>query len=521
MFLGNFLIGSLQPAQQIGLIQAKNLKKLQIFCKKERLDKSAETCLIEHSEGLESILEYTLKNYGAFQEENNDLFFKYYRTNKELLLLFLQVVEPNFDYMMEMLQLFKDYPQAGECFKQKFQKLSEGDKTEFINQLKQDEKLFYAFLGLIPIEITEVSLFEAFLNYYQNQIEVLRSYLSMYNLPQDFQKVLQRKQLWSLIEVYIGAHTDFVFSNPVDYCAFCHEKIRIWSLEGDIGTQTDFVSSNSVDYCSFCHEKIQMQRFRVTASAEAGIFEDKDLLLSLASRNCIFNHENKIRFITLYRDFPKEVEQYLAQYGKSIDFSEEEQLKILQCQKNWVEHIKVQSLAVYRDYVLPEKRKKHIPCSEEDLPMLIRLSLDNPLPLEQFIVEHGRVSPQLEVELFFKADEKCREKYIELYGVNFLLHLVQNAAQYGATETEQQLLKPSNFANLPTYFTLLNKLKMFQKKEFKQMQMDICELSDEAREKRGCSNVRCEDCHRVRISQSIELSILLNIARRNYLRGGC
>ena len=105
MFLGNFLIGSLQPAQQIRLVQAKNLKKLQIFCKKERLDKSAETCLIEHSEGLESILEYTLKNYGAFQEENNDLFFKYYRTNKELLLLFLQVVEPNFDYMMEMLQL--------------------------------------------------------------------------------------------------------------------------------------------------------------------------------------------------------------------------------------------------------------------------------------------------------------------------------------------------------------------------------------------------------------------------------
>ena len=125
MFLGNFLIGSLQPAQQIGLVQAKNLKKLQIFCKKERLDKSAEAYLIEHSEGLESILEYTLKNYGAFQEENSDLFFKHHRTNKELLLLFLQVVEPNFDYMMEMLQLFKDYPQVGKCFKQKFQKLSE------------------------------------------------------------------------------------------------------------------------------------------------------------------------------------------------------------------------------------------------------------------------------------------------------------------------------------------------------------------------------------------------------------
>ena len=43
MFLGNFVIGSLQPAQQIRLVQAKNLKKLQIFCKKERLDKAAET----------------------------------------------------------------------------------------------------------------------------------------------------------------------------------------------------------------------------------------------------------------------------------------------------------------------------------------------------------------------------------------------------------------------------------------------------------------------------------------------
>ncbi len=489
MFLGNFLIGSLQPAQQIGLVQAKNLKKLQIFCKKERLDKSAETYLIEHSEGLESILEYTLKNYGAFQEENSDLFFKHHRTNKELLLLFLQVVEPNFDYMMEMLQLFKDYPQAGECFKQKFQKLSEGDKTEFINQLKQDEKLFCVFLGLIPIEITEVSLFEAFLDYYQNQIEVLRSYLSMYNLPQDFQKVLQRKQLWSLIEVYIATHTDFVFSNSIDYCAFCHAGG-------------------------------QMQGFCVTASAEAGIFEDKALLLSLASRNCIFNHENKIRFIKLYGDYPSEVEQYLAQYGKSIDFSEEEQLKVLQCQKNLVEHIKVQSPVVYRYYVLPEKRKKHIPCSEEDLPMLIRLSLDNPLPLEQFIVEHGRVSPQLEAELFFKADEKCRDKYIELHGVN-LRNLVPNAAQYGATETEQQLLKPSNFANLPSYFTLLNKWNIFQKEEIKQMEMYSCELSKKVREEKGCFNVRCGDCHALRISLQIVLPILINIARRNYLRGGC
>ncbi len=487
MFLGNFLIGSLQPAQQIGLVQAKNLKKLQIFCKKERLDKSAETCLIEHSEGLESILEYTLKNYGAFQEENSDLFFKHHRTNKELLLLFLQVVEPNFDYMMEMLQLFKDYPQVGKCFKQKFQKLSEGDKAEFINQLKQDEKLFCVFLGLIPIEITEVSFFEAFLDYYQNQLEVLKSYLSMYNLPQDFQKVLQRKQLWSLIEVYIGTHTDFVFSNPVDYCAFCRTERH-------------------------------MEGFRVTASAEAGIFEDKDLLLSLASRNYIFNHENKIRFIKLYGDYPSDVEQYLTQYGKNIDFSEEEQFKFLQHHPNLIAHIKVQSPALYRDYVLSEKRKKHIPCSEEDLPMLICLSQDNPLPLKQFIVEHGRVSPQLEAELFFRADTKCRDEYIELYGVN-LRNLVKNAAQYGATETEQQLLTQTNFAELPMYFTRLNKWKMFQKEKIQRMdKCDIGVKAGEAKDKVSCLNkLKCNDCVALRSSLPIVISVLLNIARRNNL----
>ena len=242
--------------------------------------------------------------------------------------------------------------------------------------------------------------------------------------------------------------------------------------------------------------------------------------MSLASRNCIFNQENKIRFIKLYGDYPSEVEQYLAQYGKSIDLSEEEQFKFLQHHPNLIEHIKVQSPVLYRDYVLSEKRKKHIPCSEEDLPMLICLSLDNPLPLAQFIVEHGRVSPQLEAELFFKADEKCRDKYIELYGVN-LRNLVQNAAQYGATETEQQLLKPSNFANLPTYFTLLNKWNIFQKEEIKQMEMYSCELSKKVREEKGCFNVRCGDCHALRISLQIVLPILINIARRNYLRGGC
>lgn len=569
MFLGNFLIGSLQPAQQLGLVQAKNLKKLQIFCKKERLDKSAEAYLIEHSEGLEILLEYSLKNYGAFQNENNDLFVKHHRTNKELLLLFLQVVQPDFDYMMEMLQLFKDYPQAGELFKQSFEKLSEADKTEFINLLKQDKNLFCVFWKLIPIEITEVSLFEAFLDYYRNQSDVLKSYLSMFNLSQDFQKVLQRKQLWLLIKVYGDIHQDFLFSNPVDYCAFCRTELQM--------------------------------KFSVTVSAEAGIFEDEVMLLDLAARNCIFNHENKIRFIRLYerylaeveqylskyeqnlqitedeqfdvikenirlifalkniffkteallfepenelvlleyaskrrfqhhdneirfllmgRKYPTEVEQYLTKHGKRIDFTEDEQLKFLQHQKNGIEHIKVQSPVVYRDYVLPEKRRKLISCTEEDLPMLIRLSLDNPLPLEQFIVEHGRVSPQLEAELFFRADEKCRKKYVELYGVN-LRNLVKNAVQYGATETEQKLLGQTNFEKLSTYFTLLNKWKNFQKERIERM--GRCTLGKKTiglSKNEDCSvDLLCRECTALQEALLIVLPILINIAHRNYLLG--
>ena len=478
MFLGNFLIGSLHPVQQIGLVQAKNLKKLQIFCKKERLDKFAEAYLIEHSEGLESVLEYSLKNYGAFQNENNDLFFKCHRANKELLLLFLEVAPPNFDYMTEMLCMVDVYPQVGEFFKRNFQKLSEEDKAKFINQLKPDKSLFCVFWRFFPIEITEVELFEAFLEYYQNQVYFLNKYVRMHSLPQEFQNVLEQKQLWTLIKTYAKKHQDFCFSNPDDYCAFCRTGLQL--------------------------------KFSVTVSAEAKIFEDEALLLGLAAQNGIFNNKNKIRFIKLYERYPAEVEQYIVQYGKGVEFSEEEFLLLVQQHKNWVKYISIDIPLLYMDYILSEKRKKSIPYAEEDLPVLIRLSWDNPLSLKQFIVEHGKVSPQLEAELFFRADEKCREKYVELYGVN-LLTLVKNAAQYGATENELKELNSIDLEKLFLNSPLLSEWKIFQKHD-----LGVCVL---AKKIYGTCAGNCYYCEPLKKIVTIILPMLLSIAHRNYLRG--
>ena len=244
--------------------------------------------------------------------------------------------------------------------------------------------------------------------------------------------------------------------------------------------------------------------------------ENESVLLEYASTRRFFYHDNEMRFLLMGQKYPTEVEKYLTKYGKNISLTDDEEFNVVERNKNALQHIKVQSLMVYRDYVLPKKRKKNIPFSEEDLPMLIRLSYDNPLLLEEFVIEHGKLSPEYEAELFFKAEEKCRKKYIELYGVN-LRTLVKNAVQYGATENEQQMLKQSNFAKEPTYFTLLNKWNMFNKEVIKKMR--LCQLSDAARVRRGCSYIRCENCLALELSLLTKFSILLYIARRNNLLG--
>ena len=245
--------------------------------------------------------------------------------------------------------------------------------------------------------------------------------------------------------------------------------------------------------------------------------KNESVLLEYASQRRFFHHDNETRFLLMGQQYPTEVEKYLSKYGKDISLTDDEEFNVVERNKNALQHLKVQSLAVYRDYVLPEKRKKNIPFSEEDLPMLIRLSYDNPLLIEEFIDEHGRLSPEYEAELFFKAEEKCREKYIKLYGVD-LRKLVEYAVYYGATEIEQELIKLSHIIILSEKFTILKKWRNFDIDSV--LRTDIYNFNIMVLKlKRVDWLPKSSDYSKLKESLTIDLPVLINIARRNYLLG--
>lgn len=451
MFIGNFLIGSLKPAQQLGLVQAKKWKKLQIFCKKERLDIVAEDELFDNPEGLETLLADYVQRYSIREELQRKL------QQKKLLSQIKIYCDNHNDFCFSEPSAYcaylKDYGEAQNDYKVTKEAesiLFETENHPLLLKMAADNRIFI----------------------HENKIRFLMLYRSYPKEIEKYQSQYGKNISWSGDEQFevVKGHIRLIFR---------------------------------LEY--------------VSLKTEALLFEpeNESVLLEYASTRKFFHHVHEMRFLLMGQKYPTEVEQYLTKYGKNISLTDDEEFNVVERNKNALLHLKVQSLAVYRDYVLPEKRRKRIPFSEEDLPMLIRLSYDNPLLLEEFVIEHGKLSPEYEAELFFKAEEKCRKKYIELYGVN-LRTLVKNAAQYGVTETEQQVLDAIDFTTL-SIFTQLNNWKFFQIKKIKDMRG--CELGK--RVCGGCwrTELRCYQCSYLKSVLCMALPVLLNIARRNNLLG--
>ena len=208
--------------------------------------------------------------------------------------------------------------------------------------------------------------------------------------------------------------------------------------------------------------------------------ENKEAMLDYADQKQFYHHDNEMKFLLLGKSYPAEVEKYLSKYGKDITLTHEEEVKVFGSNRNALMYLKVKSQDVYLNYVMPEMRRKRIPFSEEDIPMLIRLSYDNPLLLEEFIDYHGRFSPENEVELFFKTEEKCREKYISQHGVD-LVNLIQHASDYGATQTEQEVLNKAEFKELSQSFPMLKKWNGYQTGSLEYSRCTVChEMSGES-----------------------------------------
>ena len=142
----------------------------------------------------------------------------------------------------------------------------------------------------------------------------------------------------------------------------------------------------------------------------------------------------------MYKHYPSEVEQYLVKYGKEIILNEDEQLKFVEQSKKALVYIKVSNPAVFKEYVLPEIRRQSRPWSADDVPVLIGISLENPMLLENFIQEHGKIAVEYGPELFFRAEEQIRDSYVKNFGIDFD-ELIRRAVQYGAAEADMSAIE--------------------------------------------------------------------------------
>ena len=564
MFIGNILIGKPDSARQIELIQKKELKKLQIFSKHYRLDKSAEAILIMYPEGLENFLKAHLAKYKVFLSNNNLLFIYHIEKHPDLASEFIKnfseyggAEDGLYDVMEKFLEIADKFPEAQTAFQEMYQHFCDTIKSQFIDRILKNDKdeqiltftswypekmrlgdsnmlRFEEFVSRNSLEtfkqyidtddkplyekqqlhlqkmkrwdcvnacilkhrkflIEELPLFAEFLEYNRTDIEIVKVYLKHNELPKPFQHYLLEKRSWQLIKHYCQEHNDFVFSEPKGYCRyleacmpktgnyrvtetaekgifeseyekvllscaqgncilFRNHKIRFLKYYGRYPREvTEYIQKYGKELNLSEDEQINLlqndSRFSLCLEglcvrAEAFVLdpENRSFLFEYVEQRQFRNHENEFGFLMMYKHYPSEVEQYLVKYGKEIILNEDEQLKFVEQSKKALVYIKVSNPAVFKEYVLPEIRRQSRPWSADDVPVLIGISLENPMLLENFIQEHGKIAVEYEPELFFRAEEQIRDSYVKNFGIDFD-ELIRRAVQYGAAEADMSAIE--------------------------------------------------------------------------------
>ena len=615
MFFGNILIGSLNPAQQIELVQHKKLKKLQILCQKKRLYKSTVDYLFDNPDGLEAFLVEYLRSYAissALQKKlqekklvqlikvycdshrdfcfsdqaayvsflmaygaprffnvTNDAEKGLFESGNEKLLLQMAAENQIFarENKIRFLRLVCRYPKEVEQYLNQYGKDIYTTDEEQLELTQENIRLFFMWKNIYLK--TEGLLFEP------EYKDVLLEYAHQRRFAHrenEAKFLLLRRQypteVWQYLYQY-GKDIDLTEDNQLE---LTQENIRFIFMWGNVYLKTEgllfepenkdvlleyakqrrfahhenevkflllskqypkeveqYLSQYGKDISLMEEEQLELTqeniRFifiweNVYLKTESLLFEpeNRDVLLEYAQQRRFAHHENEVEFLLLSKIYPKEVEQYLSKYCKDINLTANEELKVMGSNKNALVYLNIQHPVVYREYVVSEKRKKHIPFSEEDLSMLIRLSADNPTLLNEFVEMSGKLSLEKEAELFFMADEKSREKYISLYGVD-LRNLIQAAANYGATEQELDLLRQVNIEFISHIFTQLETWKRFDVKTIKRNRK--CAIGKYASGGVCNGHWQCEQCELLQVALPIALLVLLNVARRNYLLGVC
>ena len=532
MFIGNFLIRSLKPAQQIELVQAKKLKKLQIFCKWNRLAIPAEYELFDSPEGLESFLADYVQRYSIREELQQKL------QQKMLLPQIKSYCDEHKDFCFSepsaYCSFLTDYGVPTKAYKvtEKAESgLFESGNEKLLLKMAAENRIFIRknkirFIKLYDRYPAEV---EKYLVQYDNDIsltedeefevvkENIRLIFVLKNIFPKTEGLLFEPENKEAMLDYAAQKSFVSHDNEIKFLLF--GKSYPAEVEKYLVQYDNDISLTEDEQFDVVKENIRLIFVlkNIFPKTEGLLFEpeNKEAMLDYAEQKRFYHHDNEIKFLMLGKIYPAEVEKYLSKYGKDITLTHEEELKVFGSNRNALMYLKVKSQDVYLDYVMPEMRRKRIPFSEENIPMLIRLSYDNPLLLEEFIDYHGRFSPEYEVELFFKTEENCREKYISQHGVD-LVNLIQHASDYGATQTEQEVLNKAEFKELSKSFPMLKKWNGYQTGGLEYRRCTVChEMSGV----RGCGGRSCDDVYNIAQRLPVVTSLLRNIARRNYLLG--
>lgn len=243
--------------------------------------------------------------------------------------------------------------------------------------------------------------------------EEQKGYLNIQEIPKSFQQYLLEQRNWSLVSCCLEAGNNFQFSSLQQFF--------------------DFVQSYPL-------------KFKIAAQAlgnlEADLFDPQhEKLLLKFVYSCRFqNHDNEFRFLMLYTQYPQEVKRYLEKYQYQIQLTEEEQLQFIEQKQETLVYLKNVSPMVFKEFILPEYRRKPRQLNNDEISHLIDLSLDNPLLLCEYIQQHDGIPEELETKLFFSTTREIRHNYLRKYGIN-ILRLLQEAKDFVEPKEYEWIIK--------------------------------------------------------------------------------
>ena len=228
-----------------------------------------------------------------------------------------------------------------------------------------------------------------------------------------------------------------------------NEEQKIWSVVKAYFRKYGYVQADFAqldDYCRIWMACPQYRnRYHISQKVEADFLlpGNRGFLLPFLKQSGRFRyHENEFRFLMMNNLYPQEVSNYLENFGKDMNLTEEEQRQLFSQNPKAVRCVKVNisSPVLFREFVLPEIRRQKLPILKNDVSQLIQLSWNCPVLLREYLKEYGYLEAEQEAELFFCANKQIRLEYGQKFGFD-VENLINRASRFGVESRIASALK--------------------------------------------------------------------------------